>query len=557
LRFGSDYVGVDCTVTPGPIPWNDRFRGYDKFDLAKRWLEDSLKASGISTTGRSGTNLTALRISSSVSRQKPLLPSRVLYLGEKGVDPKGDLKLECNTTGKRADYFTLSYRWGKSEPFTTTKESESARCTEIRFRDMPNTLKDAVEVTRRMGCRYLWIDALCILQDSLEDWKKESQNMGNIYRDSLCTIAAHCAKSSSDGFLAKAIHSSASPVKVRARTSPNGPIEKFESFIRMPGDFKTQVDEGHLSKRGWVLQERVLSTRILHFAEEALFWEDAEGVKCENGDLLDITEELQNGSNSRRRMKPDVSQFGVKDWYEWVERYARCDLTNESDKLPAIAGIANVMIAYTKRPYFAGLWMDHLQYGLIWNPVSPLHRPAYKRAPSWSWASFDGQVEYSKKFATSVSEMKFIGISERPGGVGTASLLPPDGPSVLEIQTAVRTISHGSRLENSGCDPTEAGPCSRTPGHYCSFRLVDESVKELGGWIGTVAFDDSEDRGGNEFPKDVVCARIGSHEGKPGYSMLVLARTHKFENEFRRVGMGSVSHPGWFNDAATISLHIV
>jgi hypothetical protein len=60
-------------------------------------------------------------------------------------------------------------------------------------------------------------------------------------------------------------------------------------------------------------------------------------------------------------MKPDVSQFGVKDWYEWVERYSRCDLTNESDKLPAIAGIANVMITYTKRPYFAGLWMDHLQ----------------------------------------------------------------------------------------------------------------------------------------------------------------------------------------------------
>jgi hypothetical protein len=87
--------------------------------------------------------------------------------------------------------------------------------------------------------------------------------------------------------------------------------------------------------------------------------------------------------------------------------------------------------------------------------------------------------------------------------------------------------------------------------------LVNESVKELGGWIGTVVFDDSEDRGGNEFPKDVVCARIGSHESKPGYSILILARTHKLENEFRRVGMGSISHPGWFNDAATISLYII
>jgi len=121
-----------------------------------------------------------------------------------------------------------------------------------------------------------------------------------------------------------------------------------------------------------------------------------------------------------------------------------------------------------------------------------------------------------------------------------------------------RTISHGSRLDNSGCDPTRTGRCcSKDYAHYCSFRLIDECVKELGGWIGFVVFDDSEDRGGNEFPKNVICARIGSYEDKPGYSILVLARTYKFENEFRRVGMGTVSHPGWFDDAASISLHII
>jgi hypothetical protein len=46
---------------------------------------------------------------------------------------------------------------------------------------MPATFFDATIITRELGYRYLWIDSLCIVQDFLEDWEAESQNMGNIY----------------------------------------------------------------------------------------------------------------------------------------------------------------------------------------------------------------------------------------------------------------------------------------------------------------------------------------------------------------------------------------
>ncbi|KAF1964057.1 HET-domain-containing protein, partial [Bimuria novae-zelandiae CBS 107.79] len=71
----------------------------------------------------------------------------------------------------------------------TTATERSLR-SGITIEELPPTFRDAINIVRRIGYRYIWIDSLCIFQDSLDDWTHESRKIGHIYRGSICTIAA-------------------------------------------------------------------------------------------------------------------------------------------------------------------------------------------------------------------------------------------------------------------------------------------------------------------------------------------------------------------------------
>src|SRR5262245_51062482 len=86
----------------------------------------------------------------------------------------------------------------------------------ISLKTMPLTLRDAVIATRKLGVRYLWIDALCIVQDDLYEWEQEAPEMGRIYQNSFCTLAAPGSDSSANGlFLSR--HSAEPVVTFRYR----------------------------------------------------------------------------------------------------------------------------------------------------------------------------------------------------------------------------------------------------------------------------------------------------------------------------------------------------
>ena len=95
----------------------------------------------------------------------------------------------------------MSHRWGTAQILCLTRENQDSFLHEIPWESLPSTFKDAVNVTRRLGYAYLWIDSLCILQDTPQDWEEESAIMGDIYRGSVCTVAALDATSSREGFL--------------------------------------------------------------------------------------------------------------------------------------------------------------------------------------------------------------------------------------------------------------------------------------------------------------------------------------------------------------------
>jgi hypothetical protein len=132
------------------------------------------------------------------------LPTRLIDVGADG----GSLpKLVLTLPGDEGKWVSLTHVWGKELPqqprFTSTTQNLQDRMLQLDLTDMPAAFRNAILVTRKLGIRYLWIDSLCILQDSHDqsDWKLEDTRMAEYYGNALVTIVADYAEGDYEGFL--------------------------------------------------------------------------------------------------------------------------------------------------------------------------------------------------------------------------------------------------------------------------------------------------------------------------------------------------------------------
>ena len=221
------------------------------------------------------------------NRKALFWPTRVIFVG--GPD-SAELELWETELKKRelsnADGYTaLSHCWGnptdeEKQRFCTTQENYERRLKRFSMNDLPKTFKDAIRVTRELGKQYLWIDALCIIQPMQEeeedsDWKREAGCMANVFGGAYCTFAASSARSWKEGFLER----ESTPCYVKAQQKYS---RRWKYICNDVNNFENDVDEGPINQRAWVLQERVLSRRTIHFTERHIYWECGQGVWCEN-----------------------------------------------------------------------------------------------------------------------------------------------------------------------------------------------------------------------------------------------------------------------------------
>ena len=294
-------------------------------------------------------------------------------------------------------YAVLSHRWGPSTAACrTTKENALRRYGEgIKVSDLCQTFQDAIVVALEMGMPYIWIDSLCIIQDDEDDWKAQSAYMDDIYTNSLLAIAAHSYPDRSDGgsgFLESAFASEgADPVPLGSIPSPTTPTTTL--YARHDRMFEVSIYNSPLSPRGWVMQERLLSPRIVHFFPSQLYYESRQFgiVRAE-----DRTPALRDPDQLREAVfrRENMPGSTPMDWFRVVERYSACALTQPRDKLVAVAGIAKHFHKRSGVTYLAGLWEDRAAKGLLWVARGPRLKRVAGRAPSWSWASVDGAVRY-------------------------------------------------------------------------------------------------------------------------------------------------------------------
>lgn len=256
---------------------------------------------------------------------------------------------------------------------------------------LPGTIGDACYTASRLGVPYLWVDRLCIFQDSRRDWHCEAAKMAMIYRNSFCTISASGACNEDESYFF-----SRNTLGIRPMFLTASPLLLGNTCFcsNPPEDDRAEGKLGHLSKRGWVFQERNISSRIVHFGQQQVYWECAE---LEVNEIWPVEVPSFHRTADGYLGRPHLNNYRLRTYGLWkriVHEYSKTELTYDSDKLPALAGTANEMGRSRKDEYLAGLWRKTLIEELCWYCVSRVQKPPVYRAPSWSWASVDAEVDH-------------------------------------------------------------------------------------------------------------------------------------------------------------------
>ncbi|KAI0407329.1 heterokaryon incompatibility protein-domain-containing protein [Xylaria palmicola] len=370
------------------------------------------------------------------SKRSPL-PTRV-------IDVSGEKIRLVDTRAeglKKDKYVTLSYCWGGPQPITTTKATLEQHLQVLPAAKFPQTIKDAITVTRALKVKYIWVDAICIVQDDPEDKVVEISRMTDIYNLSHVTISASTASTCTDGFL-QTRKLEKTPIRLRAEFSRN----KKGSVLLVTDP----ASDEPIHKRGWTMQEHLLAPRLLMFGSLCMEFRCLSGNERDGGTILPsnaqqagipamegrvasvlYTAKYGGVPDARRKSvlkrntflyrtglmslalkitgeQGELQGVVIEQWASIVEAYTERALGFLDDRLPAISGIAKKMHRAELGEYLGGLFSYKLLPQLLWSRAEgqpPLPRPSNGyRAPSWSWASVDGHVTFRNRMWSTAKE---------------------------------------------------------------------------------------------------------------------------------------------------------
>jgi hypothetical protein len=292
-----------------------------------------------------------------------LLPTLVLAVG----DASSDCICLKEVFGQRGSYAALSHCWGGGIKTKTTIANLEINKKGLRYNELPLSFQHAVTATRDLGLNFLWIDALCIIQDDQDDWQEESGKMAAIYRDAYLVLGADMSANSHGGFLdirGGGYHGKGRPIAT---------VDNVDSliFARLEHATNSISSLGHplalepLSKRAWTLQEQTLASKMIHFASRELIWECNSGLFCQCMKL----DQYDADTTVRVSLRPSLAlpfPQRFRAWYKVVNEAMCRDITKPEDVLPCLSGIAHSLQEDGAGDYLAGLWYHDLPAGLLW-----------------------------------------------------------------------------------------------------------------------------------------------------------------------------------------------
>jgi hypothetical protein len=383
------------------LPKLDKNTGSEStLNLAKRWLREC-KNHPLCQNDEDG------------SHGAFAVPTRLLCVG---TTKSPNLRL-CKVPDGTG-YASLSHCWGKHVPAKLLSSNIAAFHDYIEMSQLPRTFREAIEVVRHLSIEYIWIDSLCIIQDSKEDWAIEAALMHQVYSNAIVNIAADDARDGTEGLFRDRDPRLCELVEVDVSwtNQHRGTYLAVDNAL-----WQRNMEASVLNSRAWVLQEQLLSPRILHFGRAQLLWECQTGKACElfpaglyeghtgYGPKNAIKKAESEGpftlekggdlSDEKVVVKYSQQYKAHQQWKDIVDNFTNRDLTFGTDRLVAISALGRRFgNANFQTEYLAGLWRQDLAAQLLWSPARlqlksrPSTRQTEYRAPTWSWASIDGRI---------------------------------------------------------------------------------------------------------------------------------------------------------------------
>ncbi|KAK0616221.1 heterokaryon incompatibility protein-domain-containing protein [Immersiella caudata] len=412
----------------GMFPLDPDLGSQANFNIARGWLTDCRNNHQACPNGNT----------------PPALPTRVLEVGP--ISSPTCRLVQSN--GKKGHYAALSHCWGGPITPVLDKNTLEPFQQNIGLSSLPANFHDAIAITRQLSIQYLWIDSLCIVQDSPEDWEAESAVMGDIYRRSFITISALSSPRSTSGILSprpdEASSESGDSIddsesrSLRASSPPGQPAASWlplsennpEEIVQVQGPCDVEdlglvfkLKQAPLLGRGWTLQESILPSRQLFYTSKQIYWRCLQGAAPTSP--LTVQEFFQSADGSTspasclpskgsgypalsaafhlhsqvyanhegRGPEPDQTAL-LADFRRLVGDFTKRSLTVDTDTLPAISGVAQALDSHIDGEYLAGVWSNDIPNGLLWLSTEGKDEVAARRkveqcrgAPSWSWAS--------------------------------------------------------------------------------------------------------------------------------------------------------------------------
>ncbi|KAJ1323750.1 HET domain-containing protein [Microdochium nivale] len=498
-------------------------------------------------------------------------------------------------------YIALSYCWGPPAPTLRLDHGTlTAMTSGFRESALSKAHRDTIHLARALGVKYVWIDALCIIQGDADDWARESMRMASVYGNAALTIIA--------GRSADARLSFATLPSAQQKSQPQRPPPCLIPLSRTAGGTSTGRETDNLvgvgmlrsrlagptTSRGWCFQEDLLSRRVIIFGQAQLTYRCRNGKVFEDGHRgsKNPMADLQLVLHSRNRNRDRIGKTDVvlKTWYSLLDGFTLCHLSNPHDVFGSLAALAALVgSALGGSRYLAGLWEVDLVRGMLWVPryqmgvyagtrQDPVTRPqptalapgpVVIRAPSWSWASVQGPVVNKNK----------------AGLVGSRYRAEGGGGDLVRVRPALRDSGSGSpswtsdthcgvsALHMPSCELRVVGRLRRA--HVLGGRVPDDKRKavtlqvwerrrkftralvslirdavveeeihigsgdDTGTWAALGWFD---------VPNE-ACDRVWCLELVPDEGMLLIEDSEEAGDRFRRVGLFRLLQLDWFETA--------
>ncbi len=524
------------------------------------------------------------------------MPTRVVDVGGRSGKKEPSVFVTDGCLGK---YIALSYCWGDGvkHEIKLKKATYQAMVGRIDEQRMTQTHREALQLARQLGFRYVWIDALCIIQDSNEDWQTESLKMTEVYGNAELTLVAGRASDSTKGFVANPYR----PVIEHRRLEYINPATPSagpsEVFVGLPRSRET----GPVSDRAWCFQESLLSRRSIVFGAEQLCFRCQERSVFEDGEVTANREGRYILNEFPSRMTDSVAhqETMLRQWYWLVDQYSFRSIFDPHDIFAALMGLARAVQKQLGCRYLAGLWEADLVRGLLWlgrndvvfgaprgkgklaltrpverNTKKPAHvlgRPA-TRAPSWSWASVEGPVltlsyerpeKYRRKYRTPANRCI------RPAAFGERDLGNPRW-----------TTSDDDDIVGSGVDRVWMPHCEldmyAAPRRVrCSARKVPEYSAKTKWWFsagkiakrGVLLVADDAETAASPAPDEERVVAVGlfdvHDEQTPSLWCMRIIKEEGLmlrlddQGKFHRLGVFVVENDAWFEDAVERRVSLV